>query len=329
MIKAYFYDANGADREAELEDKLPAIASDQLLWIDITGREEGELDRVANLLSLENSSIGELQSSRRAFNLGNYGQYVMFDVLTLCPKEDRVRGKVPRTPQSMRLDFVFSDKWLLTVHDEGVGFLEDFRAQDRGETLIGQLSPASLAAALLDLHLSGYLAAIEVLETFVDGLDVRLLGKRALRDDLLAQLVVGSRYVASLRRMLAAQRTVFYGLSRPDFTIVAASNAAPHFAALERHFDRALDAIEHARELMKGSFELLSARVSETTNVLIRRLTFISLMLGAIGAVAGVFGMNFQTRYTSSGEEGFWIVIGALALLAIVSGGISLYRKWI
>jgi magnesium transporter len=67
---------------------------------------------------------------------------------------------------------------------------------------------------------------------------------------------------------------------------------------------------------------------SETTNVLIRRLTFLSLMLGTIGA-AGIFGMNFQTPYTSTGVVGFWLVIIALGILLVTAIAVGRIRKWV
>jgi len=78
-----------------------------------------------------------------------------------------------------------------------------------------------------------------------------------------------------------------------------------------------------------GSFELYSMRVNELTNVLIRRLTVISIVLGAIGAVAGIFGMNFDTPYSHTGERGFWIVVLGLGTLAMAFGLVSWRKKWI
>ena len=54
------------------------------------------------------------------------------------------------------------------------------------------------------------------------------------------------RRVSRLRRLLTAQRLVFYGLSQPDFTPVVESDASSHYRSLERRFERALDAVDHA-----------------------------------------------------------------------------------
>jgi magnesium transporter len=328
MIRAFLYDAEAEDCETSVEEGLPALSEKQLLWIEVTGRDDAEIRKLQELLKLDPQSANELRSAHRTFELNNYGVYFQFDVLTIAVQNG---GKIeaPRVPNVLKIDFIVGKQWLVTVNDEELQFLQAFRDQDRGETLIGNLSPASLAAALLDWHLNGFLTAMERLESFVDALDLQMLARKSIRQSLLAQVVAGRRYVSSLGRMLGPQRAVFYGLSRPDFALVAESNAAAHYAALEHRFERTLDSVEHGRELMKGSFDLYSTRVNETTNVLIRRLTFLSLMLGMVGAAAGIFGMNFETPYTESGVYGFWAVLAGLGAFIALSAALSFYRKWI
>jgi Mg2+ and Co2+ transporter CorA len=119
---------------------------------------------------------------------------------------------------------------------------------------------------------------------------------------------------------------VFYGLSRPDFAQVVESDAAAHYRSLERRYERAVDAVDHSRELVNGSFDLFTTRTAEATNDLVRRLTFITMMLGVVGAVAGIFGMNFETPYTQTGVFGFWAVVGILS--AFVAGAVAIGLRW-
>ena len=132
-----------------------------------------------------------------------------------------------------------------------------------------------------------------------------------------------------LRHLLAVQRPVFYGLSRPDFAQVVESDAAAHYRSLERRYERAVDAVDHARELVNGSFDLFTTRTAEATNDLVRRLTFITMMLGVAGAVAGIFGMNFETPYTQTGVPGFWAVLGGLTVFIVAAIVIARRRAWI
>ncbi len=80
MIQAVLYDAEGHDRELELDDGLPALDDHQLLWIDLTGRDEAEIARLGKLLALKPGSLTDMISGGRAFVLANYGDYVHFDV---------------------------------------------------------------------------------------------------------------------------------------------------------------------------------------------------------------------------------------------------------
>jgi hypothetical protein len=49
------------DRPLTLGTRLPRLTSEQLLWIDITGRDPEELTRVGRLLDLHHACVGDLQ----------------------------------------------------------------------------------------------------------------------------------------------------------------------------------------------------------------------------------------------------------------------------
>lgn len=329
-LRAFLYDADGRDEELPVPDRLPALEERQLLWVDAVGRGEATLGALTRLFHLDAASARDLAGEGSCPLLNRRGEYFHCALWAIADREPAERRDAPPPAlEGVRLDLLIGRNWLITVADHEIAFLSEFREEDRGETLLGALSSASLAAALLDTHLTRFLSALEEVEDFVDSLDVRILRDGPRDSRLLAEVLKGRSFIASLRRELAPQRTVFYGLSRPDFSLVADAEAGDHFAALERRFERAVDTIEHTRELVQGSFDLFTTQLAETTNALIRRLTFLSLALGAIGAVAGIFGMNFQTPYTSSGVVGFWMVIGGLGAAVLAAAFVARWRKWI
>jgi magnesium transporter len=328
MIQTFLYDAEGRDREVELTPEAVAdLAPHHLLWVDVTAPDGAEIARLKALFRLSPQSIVALKRPATTFSLDNYGDYFHCDVPAVVRQPDGAPG-LPRTAARARVDFIVAAQWLVTTHAEGPAFLKQFRDQDKAETLIGALTGPQLAASLLDWHLEAYLGALEDVETFVDGLDARILARPRVREALLGEVMIGRRYVSSLRRLLGPQRSVFYGVSRPDFSQIAGTEAAVHYAALERRFERTLDAVEHGRDLMQSSFDLFTTRTAETTNMLLRRLTFLSLLLVGLGALVSVFGMDYQPPYAKS-HLAFWVVAGVL--LAIAAGGLifARSRKWI
>jgi Mg2+ and Co2+ transporter CorA len=324
LIQAFLYNADGHDRAVELDERcISELQERNLLWVDVLGREVAELDRLARLFGLARGSLRALLRPQDELYLDNYGEYFQFDVTALAPGNGTGGQRHP-----VHLEFLVGARWLITVHDEDLPFLAAFREQDKGETLIGALSPAALAASLLDWHLTTYFEAVSRIEASVDRLEDGLLTRRAKRS-LLAGVVALRRRVSQLRRLLAAQRSVFYGLSRPDFVQVVESDAASHYRSLERRFERAVDAADHARELINASFQLFATRTAQSTNELVRRLTFITMLLGAVGAIAGIFGMNFETPLLETGTLGFWSVIALLAALIAGSVLIARRKKWL
>lgn len=341
----YLYDAEGRDREIDAEpNALPQLDENSLLWIDLIGRDIGELEAIGAMLELDPGSLRELSSGDDRRNLDNYGTYYQFAVNTApsppgearssdgasvaAPMKEPEVGQRASVPGSARLDFLVGPRWLLTVHDEEVAFLQAFRDQDKAETTIGALSPQALAASLLDWHLGGYFREVSRIEAAVDQLDEKVLTESSSRT-LLGRMVAMRRRVSKLRNLLVAQRDIFYGLSRPDFTLVTESGASPFYQERAHRFDRAMDEVERTRDVVVGSFELFTSRTSQQTNDLVKLLTFITAIIGFCAAVAGLLGMNFNLSFFHTGYVGFAIVTGSLMALAVVALAVARHRRWI
>ena len=80
---------------------------------------------------------------------------------------------------------------------------------------------------------------------------------------------------------------------------------------------------------MSGSFYLFTTRTAEATNELVRQLTFIAVMLGFVGAIASIFGMNFEIPYTQTGVPRFCAMVGGLALFIVSALIVARRKAWI
>ncbi len=64
-------------------------------------------------------------------------------------------------------------------------------------------------------------------------------------------------------------------------------------------------------------------------NHTIKRLTFVTLLVGSLGAIAGVWGMNFEVEYFKSAETGFFLTIGTMGFLVVGLTIIAKLARWI
>ena len=336
-LQAYLYDADGRDREVALKDVLlDELGPEDLLWIDVRHRDPETLDEVQSFLGLRPDVWATADTERS--QLENYRDYFRFSVNSAPSPETRREAAEKIIPAedksdngasgSVCVDFVVSERWLVTVHDRDVPCLQRFREQDKADTLTGLLSGQALAASLLDWHLGEYFHEVSRIEEAVDRLDERVLRETASRS-LLGRMVALRRRVSKLRSLLVAQREVFYGLSRPDFALVTESGAAPFYESLVGRFERAVDEVERTRDVVVGSFELFTSRTGQQTNDLVKVLTFLTAIVGFCAAIAGLMGMNFKLAFFDTGLAGFSVVTGGLIIVALVSVVYARHRDWI
>jgi magnesium transporter len=321
ITRVVLYDADGHDGEISLDGALPEITERQLLWVDVEGKIADDPGSVLDALGLPGAIRTLLKSRSARTQFAKSDGYVHLGLPAL-----HFNSADDWRPVWVR--FVWCNQLVLTIHQNEIDAFARFREQDRGETQIGALTGAVLCAALLDWHLASYFKAIEALERSVDRFDDSVLGRSA-REDLIQDLVRMRRRASRMRRLLSSQRETFHGLTRPDVVEEIGEAASAHFVALGARFERTREALEHATDLVHGSFSLHASRTAESVNDFLKTLTFGTFLLGALGVVAGILGMNFDMPFFATGARGFWLVVAVLATVAIGALTLARSRRWI
>jgi magnesium transporter len=319
MIEARFYDSDGSDRPVALADLAACRPDDrQLLWIDLQAPDADEIAQVSAALRLPGDVLE--QDRRRSPAIRVSGRHFRVDAVPVTS----TRGLGFR---GTWLAIIAGDNCVVTLHQQPIASLEELREIADGESDVGRLSADSFAASLLDWHLSTYFAATAEFERQVESLEVQILdgnGRESL--DELRRL---RRAASRLRRMLSPHRVVFGTLSRPDFRPSEGHRAERHYQALDTRFERAMDMVENARELVLGSFELFSGQTALQTNRLMGRLTFVTVVLGVLAVITGMLGMNFDATFFASRDHGFWATASALLVIAMAAVTIGRWRGWV
>lgn len=296
---------------------VAGLADTQLLWIEIDGI--SVQDGIAKRLGIPSAITDALREPDAKPGLVDVGNCFWLHACAIRP---------------------MGEGGCFDVHDvdlvAGRNFVVSFRNRDTGNSTallgkpslhpdLGRLSAASFVAAHLHALLSTYFEAVSRIEHLVERIDQAILdpGHADCMDDLRMLL----RTTSQLRRVLASQRALFTGLARPDFRPSDGDAPRRHFTALDDKYERAMDVVENSRELVIGCFELFSSRTALSTNETMRRLTFLTLLIGIMAVAAGVLGMNFEARFFES-EWGFWITLGGMASTAIAVMLVARRNRW-
>ena len=322
-VKTLLYSADAPDEMLELATvAVGSLDERQLLWVDMGSPTPEEQAQVARFLGCEPDLLDVRHATRARPSLVNFGAYFRMTAIAVSLRN----GGEHVNHDGLIL--IVGANHVVTVHEQGTDFLEGLRRREQGDSTIGALSAESFAASLLDWLLNTYFNVLDVIVHEVDRVEVSILGKK-VPARFLAELVKARRQVAHLRRALKLHRDVFYGLARPDFTATERPEARPHFEALNKHYERAEDELETARDLVIGSFELLSTRAAQKTNETMRALTFVTVLMGSLALIAGIMGMNFQLQFFETGFLGFVVVTGSMVALSALAVWVAFRRSWI
>lgn len=320
-VRAYLYDAAAKDREVTLAASLVAELKEMhLLWVDVTGADEAELRALAAHFNLKRDSVYNLLHPDRRPRLDNYGDYLQFNIDAIEEEDGKYRV--------VELMFIVGPNFVITVHATPVKFLNSFDQRVKGDTQMGQLDASAFLAALLDWHITSYFRIVEQLESRVDRLDTMALRSRHRRD-VLAELAKLRQRVAFIRRTLTPHREVYAALARPDIQVISNSESSAHYELLNDRLQRAIEAVENARELLVGSFDMFTTQTALRTNEAMKTLTLASFIWFPAGVIVAIAAMLLRTPVNPVGTPGFWLMLVSILLIGVGTILVARLRKWV
>jgi Mg2+ and Co2+ transporter CorA len=318
-LRAHLFDANGRDRNVDIEPGIhQALEDHHLLWVDLTKPDASDIDEMADALDLPNQLREELHSDGDGVHLHRYVDCIHLVVEVL---EDADDGAT----QPQQLELIAGRGYVVTIANSPLSPVANFVDAMRGDTRLGGLGSAGFVAAIVDSVLNSYLHQVEQVERQVDELDLMALDSD-INDGFLPQVVELRKRIARIRRTLVRHRAAFAPLARPDFALH--EELGEPWPGLVDRLERTIDAVENTRDLLVGSLEIYLGQVGQRTNEVMKLLTLLSAVLLPAVVVAGVMGMNFQMGFFDTAEN-FWIVVGVMLALGASALVIAKLQKWI
>lgn len=308
------YDANGHDRRLKPDEVGEVTLADtRLLWLN------GQRDAIHALQPPAELRQALLCAADAPDSVIVHEDFYHFTIPVLPPSGEAI---------SSDLVLLVGQNWLMSI---GSADATDFTAlieRDVGETMKGQLSGTTLAAALIAEHFARFHQHIATVDGEIDKVEQRTLTGREGRNTLQV-LTVLRRRTARMRQVLSGLRPIIAALTRPDFLPAITPEDREHMLHLSAAFEKLSDEIVRLRETVVGSFELYATQIAQNTNRLLKALTILTLGIGLIGAGAGIMGMNFKLAWFDQGAHAFVpVVMTMMALFGLtVLFALGAYRR--
>lgn len=298
-VRAVLLDADGVDREIEPLEDVASIPDKQIYWLIVAGT-DGDLPHPVEDLDRSFIRRGGVLVEDARFSLS----------LPAVPNE------AGHSEDTMIL--IVGRNWLVTLSDRPMPLTEQYLDADTGQTLKGSLTATALAVSLLMAHFDEFHEHLAAIEQRLDVLDEQVFRSRQKHDPL-NTLAVLRRHTARLRSIISDHRRTIAALDRPDFGPAVVESDREHLSHLAEAYRRLVDTVDRTRDTVLSSYDLYATRVAQNTNRLLQRLTVITVGIGLIGALAGIFGMNFSLAMFKPEANTFPIVAGLMGAIALTT----------
>ncbi|HOF87279.1 MAG TPA: magnesium/cobalt transporter CorA [Armatimonadota bacterium] len=283
---------------------------DVVLWVELTGPDEGELAWLTETFRLHPLTAEDLRNQRQRPKLDQYDDYLFLALR--APRYDPAARELAVD----ELHLLLGDRYLLAVHQAPMPVLDTVRQRWRQTHPRGATAPF-LFYLVLDGVVDGYFPIVDQIGDEIDDLDAEVFSTARARTQ---------QKILALRRVLLAMRKVL-GPTRDALNeLLTVVERSPKQAALRAYyidvFDHVLrltDFIDTYREMLSVSLEAMQSTLANQLNKNMQRLTVGATVLATATVITGFFGMNLQGLLINSPwPYGGHALLAVLAIITVI-----------
>eukprot|EP01022_Parablepharisma_sp_SALTPOND_P022633 TRINITY_DN4616_c0_g1_i1.p3 TRINITY_DN4616_c0_g1~~TRINITY_DN4616_c0_g1_i1.p3 ORF type:complete len:303 (+),score=117.73 TRINITY_DN4616_c0_g1_i1:553-1461(+) len=294
----------------------------QVTWFQVEGVHQVEvIGRLGEIFGLHPLVQEDIVNTLQRPKLEEFDHYLFIVLKDL----DFPSGSEQINTQ--QISIVLGKDWVLSFTEGGrdpfAGVAERI---ETGRGRIRRLGADYLAYALVDAVVDHYFGVLEELTERTQAVEDEL--DEDPGQEVLHTVHRLKRQGQRLRKAVWPLREVAGGLERGESPLVDAGTK-PFLRDVYDHTIQVIDATEALRDSLASMMDLYLSVVSNRMNQVMKVLTIIATLFIPLTFIAGVYGMNFKVMPELEWKWGYYITLGAMALVTI---GMLIYfwrKKWL
>jgi len=317
----------------DLEERGVAVGEDlraltgrwPVTWINVDGLADLELiQSLGEMFGLHRLALEDVVNVHQRPKVEDYEDHAF--IVTRM-----IHGELP--PATEQVSLFLGGNFLLTFQErpgDCFDLVRDRIRRRRGH--IRERGVDYLAYALLDAVIDGYFPVLEACGERLESLEDTVLDQPSAEHSV--QIHDMKRDLLTLRRAIWPQREMINALARDTLAQVS-DQTRVYLRDCYDHTVQLMDIVETYREIASGLVDVYLSSVSARMNEIMKLLTIIATIFIPLGFIAGLYGMNFDTRISPWNMPELswrWGYPFALGLMAAVAIGLLLFfrkRGWI
>ncbi len=289
----------------------------ELLWLVVAGSDNKEINRVVNDFSLDEKIIreyGKVEYSKRVSS--KPFQFVFVD-----PAIDR--GKIVKTKNL----FVVGKEFIIIFSKDKNHYSEFFdiiSEEIRHDSARRRVS--YVVYRLLEEDVEENYDILKTTEKRINDVEDSLIKQRMNSP---RQLILVKRDLFYINKVLLASTKVIFNIKNG---LVPIKLDQADKLILEDTYHTLLhqvDVIFSQKEMLTDLLEIYVSNISNNLNKVMKTLTALTVVIAVPTLISGIYGMNFKYIPLAQPVNGFYIMLGIIAVIALALSYYFYKRGWI
>ena len=306
---------------SSVKDAIAASKEGGFIWLNFFDPSIEELHSLVDTMGVHPLSVEDCLDSSQVPKIEQFpdNTFIIFNAYTYCNKEVYID----------EIDLFIGKNFLITVSgikSDGRKPLNGIARIIENDPTLAKAGPAFLMHVVLDYVVDEKLSAFEALEDELEDAEDAVLNKP--EDFNASELMRLKKYLVNLRKSLFHEREILVKLCRMDCPFIP-EKAIVHYRDVYDHLAKFFELTETDREIVTSLMELYTSllnnqmtKMSNDTNLSVRRLTMVATIFMPLTLIAGIGGMSEWTMMTGGQENwktSYPIFIAAMGVIAVIS----------
>ena len=299
------------------------IQKDQVVWLnfhDISDRLS--IEKLGESLSIDKLSIEDIFKEKHRPKLEEYPNYLFFSIRSALPDEKNIF-----ILEQEQISFILGEHYLISFQAKKSDHFTDVRMRiEKKRGKIRVKGPDFLLFRMLEAIIDNYFEVLEHITDTIEDLELRMLNNTT--SDTLKMIELQKRKLNELRKIVIPLKEATSQLEKSQSPLIDAANHY-YFTDLRENCLSVLDEIDSNKQILDGMNNLYYAIQGQRMNEIMKLLTIISAIFIPLTFIAGIYGMNFKNIPELETQNGYFIAIGVMFLIAILSIFYFKKRGWL
>lgn len=327
-MQLFVYDENGYEeyKKVSLERVFKECYDQQQVndvkWLNVHGLHDAALiQQIGELLQVEPFIIGDILNTSRRTRIEELGEVLFFSIKSVLPEEEN--GAVV----TEQVSFLLKDNLIVSFQEKRNDYFSHIRERIRtGTGIVRRKKNDYLLYLMLDAIMENFFVTIENYEDRIDTISSE--GKFNYKSNFIELIERNRDNLNYLKRSINPLREALYNLKSlkedEDYANIR-KGTHTYFERLHQKCLELLDQVEYDLVALDSASNFHFSAQSQRMNQIMKTLTIVSVIFMPLTFIVGVYGMNFDNMPELRTQNGYYIVLGVMAMLII--GMVAYFKK--